>query len=169
MYRDIYVPNFLYWPNIVRFDPKDVSLVLFKGCSAPEMNRDTSVNRLKAKRFTVTLKLSNAPTIWKWQCKSVCLWERNICHCQRPIYCSTVSCVGFGKSISLIKMQNAWIKNHPVWITHPTHTAKLLPHIHTDLPVRRNQPTHISPEISTLKPHQQTLEMMTFRQIRRFC
>lgn len=36
---------------------------------------------------------------------------------------------------------NAWIKNHPVWITHPTHTAKLLTHIHTDSLMRRNQHT----------------------------
>lgn len=35
-----YVPNLLYWPNIVCFDPKDVSLVLFKSGSAPEIKID---------------------------------------------------------------------------------------------------------------------------------
>lgn len=46
---DIYVPNFLYRANIVCFDPEDVSLVFFKSCSAPEINRNKHVNTLKTK------------------------------------------------------------------------------------------------------------------------
>lgn len=49
------------------------------------------------------------------------------------------------------------------------HSHSQITHTHPHGLTDAVKPTHMSPEISTLKPHQQTLEMMTFRQIQRFC